>query len=57
MNLFNDPLLTYLIVAGIILIILRIALKVAKTLISVGIAIIAIVILFLIVSNFLAPAL
>ena len=57
MNLFNDPLLTYLVIAGIILIILRIALKVAKTLISLGIVIVAVVILFIIVSNFLAPAL
>ncbi len=57
MNLFSDPFLTFLILAGITLIILRIVLKTAKMLISVGIAIVVLIILFVLISNYLAPVL
>ena len=53
----NSTLLVILVLVIIALITLRIVLKVAKTLLSIGIIIVAGVILFYLISNYLAPAL
>lgn len=57
MSFLSIPFIPFLIFAIVALIVLRIVLKVAKTLISIGIVLIAALILFLTFSHYIAPVL
>ncbi|MBS3751344.1 MAG: hypothetical protein KGY39_07550 [Anaerolineales bacterium] len=58
MNLINDSLLIWIVVAGIGLLVLRFILNVTKKVLSIGFIVLVVVAIYILISNYLAqPAL
>jgi len=58
MNLINDSLLIWIVVAGIGLLVLRFILNVTKKVLSIGFIVLVLVAIYILISNYLAqPAL
>jgi hypothetical protein len=57
MDFLNNSLLTWLLVAGVIVILLRIFLKVAKVVLNIGLVIIALALLYVLFTTYVLPAL